>query len=74
VGHSYLVHLLNGSNRTLEEGFSTEVSFKTSHAEGILFYTGERPHQVTLVNSVQLEIFNQILFLPFKKCFKTRID
>jgi hypothetical protein len=41
VGHSYLVHLLNGNNRTLEEGFSTQISFKTSHAEGILFYTGD---------------------------------
>ena len=41
LGHSYLVHVLNSDNRTIEAGIHLEVAFKSTHSEGILFYTGQ---------------------------------
>ena len=41
LGHSYLVHVLNSDNRTIEAGIHLEVNFKSTHSEGILFYTGQ---------------------------------
>ena len=52
VGHSYLVHSLSSTNQTVDQEFYIQFTFKTSHSEGILFYTGKQG-QMFLTSYIQ---------------------